>query len=113
MYLDLIPEHILGNEPLPIPYPPVLLVSLSDLTTSVLVVQRLANAAFKDTEQRRPFSEGAVQFHVAFSDACERERCCSKVDLLAVTDVSVLPSLCPHVLYVILSHLWGLVNDID
>jgi hypothetical protein len=34
---------------------------------------------------------------------------CSKVDLLAVTEVSVLMPLCPQVLYVILSHcpLWG------
>jgi hypothetical protein len=33
----------------------------------------------------------------------------SKVDLLAVTDVAVLPPLCPRVIYVILSHcpLWG------
>jgi hypothetical protein len=34
---------------------------------------------------------------------------CSKVDLLAVTDVSALLPPCPRVLYVILSHcpLWG------
>jgi hypothetical protein len=38
-----------------------------------------------------------------------RRRVCGKVDLLAVTDVSVLPPLCPRVLYVFLSHcpLWG------
>jgi hypothetical protein len=34
---------------------------------------------------------------------------CSEVDLLAVTDVAVLPPLFPRVLYVILSYctLWG------
>jgi hypothetical protein len=33
-----------------------------------------------------------------------RRRLCSKVDLLAVTEVSVLPPFYPRVLYVILSH---------
>jgi hypothetical protein len=38
-----------------------------------------------------------------------RRRVCCKVDLLADTEVSALPPLCPRVLYVILSHcpLWG------
>jgi hypothetical protein len=34
-----------------------------------------------------------------------RRRACSKVDLPAVTDVSVLPPLVPDVLHVILSYL--------